>query len=147
VQRINSYMRFTLVILTAVIVSCSNGQNSSSPSLWGASLEQIRSVVATAGHYPLEAVEVTASPRLLRITVSDATLAQADQLSRENSANSIVSAAEGVVSKDEIFASVQVINVAIVHPEPVAGSAPQSHTEDVLEFRKGPNNRFAHHIT
>jgi len=147
VQITNSYTRFMCVILTAVIVSCSNGQGSSWPSMWGTSLEQVRSAVATAGHYPLEAIEVTASPSLLRITVSDSTLAQADQLSRENSANSIVSAAEGVISKEGIFASVQVINVAILHPEPVAGSAPQTHTEDVLEFRKGPNNRFAHHIT
>jgi len=74
-------------------------------------------------------------------------LAQADQLTRENSANSIVSAAEGVISQQQIFTSVQAINVAIMHPERAEGSAAQTHTEDVLEFRKGPNKRFAHHIT
>lgn len=136
-----------LTLMSAIIVSCSNGQPSSSLSQWGTSLEQIRSAVAAAGKYPLEAVEVTASPSLLRITVSDLNLAQADQLTRENSANSIVSAAEGVISQQQIFTSVQAINVAIMHPERAEGSAAQTHTEDVLEFRKGPNKRFAHHIT
>jgi len=45
------------------------------------------------------------------------------------------------------LASVQVISVAIVHPAPADGTSAQTHTEDVLEFRKGPNNRFAHCIT
>jgi len=44
------------------------------------------------------------------------------------------------------LASVQVISVAIVHPTPADGTSAQTHT-DLLEFRKGPNNRFAHHIT
>lgn len=136
-----------LTFMAAIIVGCSRGQTLSSPSQWGASLEQIRSAVAAAGNYPLAAVEVTASPSLLRITVNDLNLAQADQLTRENSANSIVSAAESVISRQQIFTAVQAINVAIMHPERVDGSPTRTHTEDVLEFRKGPNNRFAHHIT
>jgi len=39
--------------------------------------------------------------------------------------------------------TVQVISVAIIHP----GASAETHTEDVLEFRKGPNGRFAHHVT
>lgn len=147
VQITNISSRFILAFLTGVIVSCSNGQSSSSSALWSASLEQVRSAVAAVGPYPAETVEVTANPNLLRITLSDLALAQADQLSRENSANSIVSAAESVMSRQEVFSSVQVINVAILHPGPVTGSAAQTHTEDVLEFRKGPNKRFSHHIT
>jgi len=54
-----------LTFMAAIVASCSSGQSSSSPTQWGASLEQIRSAAAAAGNYPLEAVEVTASPSLL----------------------------------------------------------------------------------
>jgi len=110
-------------------------------------LEQIKSAVAAAAGYSREAIDVTASPFHVRISVVDAKLAQADQMTRENSANVIVSAAEGVLSQQGRFASIQVISVAIIHPAQADGTAAETHTEDVLEFRKGPNQRFAHHIT
>ena len=133
--------------LAAAIAGCSSGRPSSSPSRWAASLEQIRSAVSAAGGYSPEAVEVTASPTLLHIAISDATLAQADQVTRGSSANAFVAAAESILSQQEFFASVQAIDVAIMHAGQAEGSPAQTHTEDVLEFRKGPNKRFAHHIT
>ena len=90
---------------------------------------------------------MTASPTRLRIAIADSNLAQADQLSRENAANNIVAAAESVLSQQKVFGSIQAISVAIVHPADAAGLTAETHTEDVLEFRKGPNNRFSHHIT
>jgi hypothetical protein len=111
--------------------------------LWSKS----RTLLLPARDIPREAIDVTASPVHVRISVLDDKLAQADQMTRENSANAIVSAAEGVLAQQGQFASVQVISVAIIHPAQPAGAAAETHTEDVLEFRKGPNQRFAHHIT
>jgi len=105
------------------------------------------SVVAEGAGYSRKAIDVTASPFHVRISVVDAKLAQADQLTRENSANAIVSAAEGYLAQHGQLASIQVISVAIVHPAQADGTVAETHTEDVLEFRKGPNQRFAHHIT
>jgi len=110
-------------------------------------LEQIKSAVAAGSGYSPEAIDVTASPVHVRISVVDAKLAQADQMARENSASAVVSAAEGVLAQQGQFASIQVISVAIIHPAQADGAAAETHTEDVLEFRKGPNQRFAHHIT
>lgn len=137
-----------LVMLVAAIAGCTGGGGSpvSSTPEWGQGLDQVRSAVASAG-YPAEAVEVTASPVHLRISVTDAKLSQADQMTRENAASTIVSAAEGVLPGNQQLASIQSISVAIVHSGQSDGSAAATHTEDVLEFRKGPNQRFAHHIT
>lgn len=131
------------VMLGAAIVGCSSGGSSALSSPWEQALEQVRSAVAGGRGYSLQAVEVTASPTLLRIAIGDAQLAQADQLTRENAANAIVAAAENVLPQQAVLATVQVINVAIIHPGPSA----ETHTEDVLEFRKGPSGRFAHHVT
>jgi hypothetical protein len=135
-----------LLVLTTLVVAleaCGPRAPSASSSPWSGALEQIRSAVVAAGGYSPERVEVTASPTLLRIAIGDASLAQADQLARENAAGAIVSAAETVLPQQEVFRSIQVISVAIMHP----GTAAETHTEDVLEFRKGPSKRFAHHIT
>ena len=139
----------TLLLLTTLVTACSGGGGSSSGSSpqWGQGLEQLKSVVAEGAGYSRKAIDVTASPFHVRISVVDAHLAQADQLTRENAASVIVSVAEGYVYQHGQFASVQVISVAIVHPAQADGTAAETHTEDVLEFRKGPNQRFAHHIT
>jgi len=146
-RKISTHRPLIVAMLVAVFAGCGSGGPSPAPSQWGASLEQIRGAVAAAGGYPPAAVEVTASPTRLRIAVADSSLAQADQITRENSASEIVSTAESVLPTQQFFASVQVISVAIIHPAAADGSSTQTHTEDVLEFRKGPNNRFAHHIT
>jgi len=132
----------------AVVTACSGGTApATSTPQWGQGLEQIRSAVVSATGYPPEVLEVTASPAHLRIFVKDAKLSQADQMTRENSASAIVSAAESMLNQQAQFASIQVISVAILHPERGNGAAAETHTEDVLEFRKGPSQRFAHHIT
>ena len=145
----NVMRRLTLVfLLTAMATACSGGAGPSSPAPQGGqALEQIKSAVAVGAGYSPEAIDVTANSFHLRISIADAKLAQADQVTRENSANGIVSAAEGALAQQGQFASIQVISVAIVHPAQADGTAAETHTEDVLEFRKGPNQRFAHHIT
>lgn len=56
------------------------------------------------------------------------------------------SAVETALASHAELAAVQVISVAIVHPATSERSASDTHTGDVLEFRKGPNQRFSHHI-
>jgi len=104
-----------LLVLTTLVVAleaCGPRAPSASSSPWSGALEQIRSAVVAAGGYSPERVEVTASPTLLRIAIGDASLAQADQLARENAAGAIVSAAETVLPQQEVFRSIQVISVA-----------------------------------
>ena len=55
-----------------------------------------------------------------------------------------MTAAEGLLAANARFASVQQMSVAIVHP---GTDASDSHTEDVVDFRKGPNQRFSKHTT
>lgn len=110
-------------------------------------LGDIKSAIASATGFSKDALELLASPAHLRIVVSDNTLAHSNQMERENAANTIVSATEQDMSSRSQFGAVQVISVAIVHTAQMQGADPDSHTEDVLEFRKGPNQRFSHHIT
>jgi hypothetical protein len=110
-------------------------------------LEDIRGSIAAATGYPKDALELLTSPVHLRISVSDSKLAQSNQMDRENAATAIVTAAEQSLSSHPQLSTIQVISVAIIHTVQVEGSDRDSHTEDVLEFRKGPNQRFSHHIT
>ena len=136
------------MLLVAAVAACGrDGSSAASGPEWAQGLEQIRSAVVSATGYSSEAIEVTASPAHLRIAVKDAKLSQADQITRENTADTMVSAAENRLTQQAQFASIQVISVAILHPEQGNGAVTETHTEDVLEFRKGPNQRFAHHIT
>jgi hypothetical protein len=57
-------------------------------------------------------------------------------------------------SKDaiELLASPAHLRVSISDDKLAHNAAPKdgsdsAHTEDILEFRKGPNQRFSHHIT
>jgi hypothetical protein len=45
------------------------------------------------------------------------------------------------------FAAVQEVSVAVIHPAGAQGSPTASHTEDVVDFRRGPNQRFSKHVT
>jgi hypothetical protein len=112
-----------------------------------AGLEDIRGSIASATGYPKDALELLTSPVHLRISVSDSKLAQSNQMDRENAATAIVTAAEQSLSSHPQLSTIQVISVAIIHTVQTEGSDRDSHTEDVLEFRKGPNQRFSHHIT
>jgi hypothetical protein len=110
-------------------------------------LGDIKSAIASTSGYSKDALELLASPAHLRIVVSDNTLAHSNQMDRENAANTIVTSAEQAMSSHPQFVAVQVISVAIIHTSQIEGADRDSHTEDVLEFRRGPNQRFAHHIT
>ncbi len=135
-----------VALLAATLAACGQGQTARGDSQETVALEDIKGVIAASAGYPKDAIELLASPVHLRVSISDDKLAQSNQMDRENAATTIVSAAEQALTAHPQFATVQVISVAIVHAAPKDG--PESaHTEDVLEFRKGPNDRFSHHVT
>jgi hypothetical protein len=147
------------VLITAALCAC-NGQGppafenlqATAGSLQGSAqgsvgLGDVKSAIASTMGYSKDALELLASPAHLRIVVSDNMLAHSNQMDRENAANTIMTAAEQAMGSHPQFATVQVISVAIIHTSQMEGADRGSHTEDVLEFRRGPNQRFAHHIT
>ena len=66
------------------------------------------------------------------MSVSDATLAMA---------------AEQVLALHPEYAKLQAISVAIIHPSPTGATGNGWHIEEVVEFRKGPHQRFFLHTT
>lgn len=113
---------------------------------WSAAQEQIKSsIVASTGYSPAS-IEILASPTHLRISISDAALAQEEQAARESAATAVLAAAEQSLAKEARFASVQEVSVAVIHPAGAQGPT-ASHTEDVVDFRRGPSQRFSKHIT
>ncbi len=79
--------------------------------------------------------------------MSDATLAMADEVTRSNAATSLVGVAEQVLAYHPEYAKLEAISVAIIHPGVASATGSGWHIEDVVEFRKGPNQRFSLHIT
>lgn len=137
-----------MVAIVVALASCSwGGPAPSADAQLIAALPAVSQAIMSATSYSADAVELIASPVHLRVLVSDAKLSGEDQVERENAAAAIVAAAENVMASRAEFSSVQIISVAIIHPAQSGGTARDSHTEDVLEFRKGPNKRFSHHIT
>ncbi len=135
-----------VVLLAATLAACGRGQPARVDSQEAVALEDIKGVIASSAGYSKDAIEVLASPVHLRVAISDDKLAQASQMDRENAATTIVSATEQALAAHPQFATVQVISVAIVHAASKDGNE-RAHTEDVLEFRTGPNDRFSHHVT
>ncbi len=134
-----------LATLAAVLSGC--GRGGPGPAVdagWLAGLEQVRSAIASSTGFSPTSIEVMASRAHLRISISDARLAQADQAAREDAATVVMTAAERSLAENARFSSVQQMSVAIVHP---GAAASDSHTEDVVDFRRGPNQRFSKHIT
>jgi hypothetical protein len=78
----------------------------------------------------------------LNVTISDRKLARADRDQRERVANAVVTAVEESISMNARLTKLDEIRVVMVHPEEGHGLFGSTHTEDVMEFRKGPNQRF-----
>ena len=134
-----------IAAVTALTASCGSGPNSQAP--FTPDIQIISDAIATAAKYPASAVELTSSQVRLRISVSDVTLAIGDEVSRNNAAAAIVAVAEQVLAAHPEYAKIQAISVAIIHPGVPSATASGWHIEDVVEFRKGPNQRFSMHIT
>ena len=136
--------RFLILALLAVLSGCEKGGPAPVDAGWMAGLEQVKSAIASSTGLSAASLEVMASPAHLRISISDARLAQADQATREAAATEVMAAAERWLAENARFSSVQQMSVAIVHP---GADASDSHTEDVVDFRRGPDQRFSKHTT
>ncbi len=143
------FSRGVAALIVAIGATACSGGGPPAPASpeWTNALEQVRgAVVSTAGYSP-ETVDITASPVHLRIFIKDTTLSQSDQATREGTAKAVAAAAETAMSAKDSFASIQVISIAIIHPGAADVGPAGTHTEDVIEFRKGPDQRFTHHIS
>ncbi len=138
--------RFMYTIAVAILSACgAGGPSAPADPAWSTALDEVKGAIAAATGYPPGSIEILASAAHMRVSISDSRLAQADQTAREDAARAVVVAAEKVMASNARLASVQELSVAVIHP--AEGSSRGSHTEDVVDFRKGPNQRFALHIT
>jgi hypothetical protein len=78
----------------------------------------------------------------VKVMISDRELARADRDVRERLANAVVNAVEESMATNARLTNLDEIRVVMVHPEEGHGLLGSTHTEDVMEFRKGPNQRF-----
>ncbi len=144
-----SLCRFlALGTLATVLSGCERG--GSAPAVdagWSTALEQVKSAISSSTGYAPSSIEVLSSPAHMRISISDPRLARADQAGREAAATAVAAAAERSLVEDERFSSVQEMSVAIVHPAATEAGPADSHTEDVVDFRRGPSQHFSKHIS
>lgn len=136
---------FILVLLALSACDSSVPAAGPDPETAG-SLQRMRSAIATATGYSADSLEILIGPGHLRISISDRKLAEADQAARESIATRVLAAAEQSMAADARFGSIQQISVAIVHPAG-EGAIAFSHTEDVVDFRRAPSQRFSKHVT
>jgi hypothetical protein len=137
-----------IAAITAMTASCGlGGLDSNSSAPFTSDMQVIGDAIATAAKFPTGAVELTSSKVRLRISVSDASLATADETTRNNKAAELVAAAEQILASHPEYANLEAISVAIIHPSADGDSRKDWHIEDVVEFRKGPGGRFSMHIT
>lgn len=143
-------VRRLLVIaaMATVTASCgAGGSGSNSGATFTPDIQVISDAIATAAKYPTGSVELNSRQVRLRIAVSDTTLAMADEVTRNNAATSLVAVAEQVLASHQEYAKLEAISVAIIHPGVSSATGSGWHIEDVVEFRKGLNQRFSLHIT
>jgi hypothetical protein len=109
---------------------------------WIAAEDQLQNAIAASTDYPLGSIEVLASPVRVHVSITDRGLARADHAARERVARAVVAAVEGSIATNARLAAVQEVRVVIVHPELAHGLLSSAHTEDVLDYKKGPNRQF-----
>src|ERR1035437_3612131 len=83
------FVRQLIVVaeLAGLVVSCGKGDSGSNSSrLFTPDIQAISDAVGTGAHSPASAIDLTSSPIRLRISVRDATLATADEATRNNAA-------------------------------------------------------------
>src|SRR5579863_641347 len=109
---------------------------------WTVAEDQLQSAIASSTGYPAGYIEVLASPARVNVSISDRKLARADDDARERVANAVVTAVEESIAINARLAAVEEIRIVFVHPEEAHGLLSSTHTEDVMDFRKGPNQQF-----
>lgn len=135
-----------VLVAAAVLTACGNREpwQAINAHLHAVSAElAIEQAISAKHRYSPSAVRVLVGRAELRVVIGDATLAEADLAARENAATAVVGTAEKLLAPDGPFAEIQVISVAIVHPQTLRFGTLPLHTEEVIEFRKGTDGRFS----
>lgn len=109
---------------------------------WAAEEDQLQSAIASSTGYPAGNIEVLVNPAQVNVSISNPALARADRSTRERVANAVVAAVQLSMSTNTRLAAVVEIRLAIVHPEMAHGLLSSTHTEDVLDFKKGASQQF-----
>lgn len=109
---------------------------------WAATEDQLLSAIVSSTEYPPESIEVLASAALVNVSISDRKLARADDDSRERVANVVLTAVERTIADNSRLSAVEEVRIVIVHPAAAQGLLGSTHTEDVLEFKRGPDRQF-----
>lgn len=141
-----SARRFVVMAVFSGLIAACSARDPGSPAgaAFTSDIQGIGNLIAAGAKYPSTALELTSSAVRLRIVVSDPKLAAADEPTRRAAAVALVAVAESVLASHPEYSGLQAVSVAITHPS-VSGS--DWHTEDVVEFRKGSNQRFSEHTT
>lgn len=126
-----------LILLCVAMGACGMPDRS-----WIVVEDQLQGAIASSTGYSVANIEVLASPARVSVSISDRQLARADHSMREHVANAVVAAVQLSKATHPQLAGLQEIRVVIVHPALAHGLLISTHTEDVLEFRKGPNGQF-----
>jgi hypothetical protein len=138
------HLRRIVALLAAAILATScgmPGQGTKPVAPFTADIKALGDAIAVAATYAPGSIELTSSPVRLRISVTDSQLATADESTRNAAAVALVGAAEKILASHPEYSQLQAVSVAIVH------SGSDWHVEDVIEFRKGPDQRFVAHTT
>jgi hypothetical protein len=102
------------------------------------------SIVKSSG-YRIDYADVTGNRTHMQISIYDDKLVAADEPTRERAASVVVAAAEQALASRTGCATIEVISIGIYHPSAPRGPMHAWHLEDVVEFRKGPDQRFVLH--
>lgn|SRR6185312_5987731 len=109
---------------------------------WAVTENQLQTAIVSSTEYPPECIEVLASSALVNVSISDRKLARADDDARERVASAVLTAVEKSIAVNRRLAAVEEIRVVIVHPAEAGGLLSSTHSEDALEFKRGPDRRF-----
>lgn len=135
-----SLRRWSITAMLCAASAC--GSPGVSDPGWTAALEQLHGAIVSSTGYPAGSVELIGSMGRVNVTISDRELARADRYVRERVADAVVIAVEESMTANARLTNVDEIRVVMVHPEEGHGLFGSTHTEEVMEFRKRPNQRF-----
>lgn len=102
-----------------------------------------KSVVVTTG-YEASAIELTTTVHQLVVTIINSKLVSAQSAARESEASSIVSGITKAVASKPEFRTVSSIRIDYVSRK---AKDDQSHLDDSIEFRRGMDGTFQHHVS
>ena len=140
------------VLLMGVAIACLAACGSREPpSLSGflqyvSDLDAIGLAISRSLEYPQGRVKVSGNRTYLHVSVFDPKLVEADPATLDRVARAVVAAAEPVIAAHTEFSTIQVITVGIHHPSGFSPPIREWHSENVIEFRRGSDQRFTVYV-